>query len=190
MHSHTFFQPWLKAHHTIFHTTKQRTHKIFSLCLQNLHKKLVNQQHLFPFTGTTGGLGNGVPPSKIQRPRVFFLSIIAFQPRPQQLLELVKWFKTPARKPVEDGTYPTIIQGFIHPRWCSPFHYFLELWHICSDYIGPCWLIRRKSNYRPNRTKIALNLRWARGSMSAKCFHLWRITKTFCCLAMFKSCFF
>ena len=89
MHSHTFFQPWLKAHHTIFHTTKQSTHKLFSFyACKTCTQKLVNQQHLFPFTGTTGGLGNGVPQSKIQR-HVFFFTIFAFQPRPQHLLELV-----------------------------------------------------------------------------------------------------
>ena len=89
MHSDTFFQPWLKAHHTIFHTTKQSTHNIFSFyACKTCTQKLVNQQHLFLLlelqVDSEWGAAIQTP-----TPRVLFFTIFAFQQRPQHLLELV-----------------------------------------------------------------------------------------------------
>lgn len=111
MHSHTFFQPWLKAHHTIFHKIQQ------TLCLQNMHKNSwIN--NIFSFTGTTvAGLERGAA--------IHFSTTSATTPGAGQTFKRQSscricqgWHTVDGskiqRSPVEDGKYPSIYRVQTH----------------------------------------------------------------------------
>lgn len=169
-------------------------------------QKLVNQQHFSLLLELQVDSETGCHHPK-SNATCFFLTIFAFQQRPQHLLELdvtsnvtgfagfveddirVGWFKTSRREnQLRMVQIPLLYKEIYIPGGASPFHYFLEflIWHMFRLY-------RAMLAENPTTGQIGRRLPWtldrARGSMSAKCFHIWRITKTVCCLAMFKSCF-